>query len=149
MDAKYKLLGNFEKILKYLEKLNFFLFLEKLLLKIEPSEITSFFYNNFFQFGGGGNVPCVPPAGATVYAFIRKDDFKNAYSHVFSSLYVYVMLIIFLKNAIKTSSLTQNRERFPRCAQELVGIESVPLFNHLNIISIFHRVAELENYFSI
>ena len=34
-----------------------------MLLKIEPSEITPFFYNNFFDFGGGGggNVPCVPP----------------------------------------------------------------------------------------
>ena len=67
MDEKYKLLGNSEKILKFfennsIEKLSFYLFLEKLLLKIEPSEITSFFYNNFFQFfGGGGDVPCVPP----------------------------------------------------------------------------------------
>ena len=57
-----------EKILKFfdkysLEKLNFYLFLEKLLLKIEPSEMTSFFYNKFFNFGGGGNVPCVPPPG--------------------------------------------------------------------------------------
>ena len=36
-----------------IEKLTFKLFLEKLLLKIEPSEITSFFYKNFFNFGGG------------------------------------------------------------------------------------------------
>ena len=52
LEEKYKWLGNFEKTLKFfnknlLEKLNFYLFLEKLLLKIEPSEITSFFYNNF------------------------------------------------------------------------------------------------------
>ena len=72
MDEKYKLLGNFEKILKFVdknsqEKLNLYLFLEKLLLKIEHSEITSIFYNNFFNFGGGGNVPCVPPGGATAY----------------------------------------------------------------------------------
>ena len=42
-----------------LEKLNFYLFFENLLLIIEPSEITSFFYNNSFNFGGG-DVPCVP-----------------------------------------------------------------------------------------
>ena len=71
LDEKYKVLGNFEKILKFfdinsLEKLNFYLCLEKLLLKIEPSEITSFFYNNFFNFGGGGNVP---PGGATALLY--------------------------------------------------------------------------------
>ena len=42
-----------------IEKLNFlfiylfFYFFENLLLKIELSEITPFFYNNFFGFGGG------------------------------------------------------------------------------------------------
>ena len=74
MDEKYKLLGNFQKILKFFgknsfEKLNFYLFLEKLWLKIEPSEITSFFYNNFFNFGGGGGTfPLFPPGGAYVVA---------------------------------------------------------------------------------
>ena len=34
-----------------------------LLLKIEPSEITPFFYNNFFDLGGG-DVPCVPTLAA-------------------------------------------------------------------------------------
>ena len=58
LDEKRKLLGNFEKFLKVfdensIEKLIFiFYFLENLLLKIEPSEITPFFYNNFFAFGG-------------------------------------------------------------------------------------------------
>ena len=64
---------SFEKILKILEKnsiekLTFRLFLERLMLKIEPSEITSFFYNNFFQFRGW-NVPGVPPPG---YATVNK-----------------------------------------------------------------------------
>ena len=36
-----------------IEKLDFNLFLGKLLLKIEPSEITSFFYNNFSGSGWG------------------------------------------------------------------------------------------------
>ena len=68
---KYKSLGNFEKILKIIdensiEKLNFSLFLEKLWLKIEPSEIASFFYNNLFQFRGG-DVPSVPPTYAFAY----------------------------------------------------------------------------------
>ena len=42
-----------------IEKLSFKLFLENLLLKIEPSEIPLFFYNKFSPFGGG-NVPNVP-----------------------------------------------------------------------------------------
>ena len=33
-----------------------------LLLKIEPSEITSFLYDNFFHLGDGS--PCFPPGGA-------------------------------------------------------------------------------------
>ena len=66
LDEQHKLLGNFEILLKIfeknsIEKWHFKLFLEKLLLKIEPSEMTSFFYNNFFPFRGGGNVPYVPP----------------------------------------------------------------------------------------
>ena len=71
LDEKHKLLGNFEKILKFfdknsLEKLNylffyFYFFFENLLLKIELSEITPFFYNNFFGFGGGGEFPPFPP----------------------------------------------------------------------------------------
>ena len=59
LGEKSKSLGNFEKILKFfdensIEKLNFlfFIFFENLLLKIELSEITPFFYNNFFGFGG-------------------------------------------------------------------------------------------------
>ena len=69
MDEKPKLLRNFEKILKFfdensIEKLNFlfffifiFYFFENLLLKIELSEISPFFYNNFFGFGGGSPFP--------------------------------------------------------------------------------------------
>ena len=71
LDEKHKLLGNFEKILKTfdknsIEKLNFERVLEKLLLKIEPSEITPFFYNNF-SISGGGRSLCSPPGGAYVF----------------------------------------------------------------------------------
>ena len=63
VDEKRKFFGNFEKILKTFDEhsieknfyfFNIFLFLENLLLKIEPSEITPFFYNNIFGFGGMG-----------------------------------------------------------------------------------------------
>ena len=68
LDEKPKLLGNFEKILKIfdansIEKFNFyfnFIFnfiFRKFVTKIEPSEITPFFYNNFFGWG----VPPFPP----------------------------------------------------------------------------------------
>ena len=72
MDEKPKLLGNFEKILKFfdensIEKLNFLFFFifffENLLLKIELSEITPFFYINFFGFGVGGGISPLPPPG--------------------------------------------------------------------------------------
>ena len=43
--------------------MEFFIFiLENLLLKIQPSEITPFFYNNFFVFGRGDFPP--PPGYA-------------------------------------------------------------------------------------
>ena len=55
--TKNTLLENFEKILRIsdensIEKLNVIMILENLLLKIEPSEIPPFFYNNFFGFRG-------------------------------------------------------------------------------------------------
>ena len=68
LDEKHKLLGNFEKTLKYfdenyIEKLNFlFLFaIEKLLLKIELSETTPFLYNDFFGFGWISPFPLATP----------------------------------------------------------------------------------------
>ena len=55
---------------KFLRKIEFFIFLffyfyflfffENLLLKIELSEITPFFYNNFFSVSGGGDFPLSP-----------------------------------------------------------------------------------------
>ena len=70
MDDKHNRWGNVEKILKIFdekstENLIFLYFWEKLLLKIEPSEITPFFYNNFFRFGGEGFEPPNHPAYAT------------------------------------------------------------------------------------
>ena len=47
------------------------------------------------------------------------------------------------KDAIKTSFLTQNRARCLRYPQQILGRESFSLLNHLKIISIFHRIAEL------
>ena len=62
-----------------LEKLNFyfsfflFIFFEKVLLKIELSEITPFFYNNFFGFGRGWGFPPFPPG----YALVSERDFPR------------------------------------------------------------------------
>ena len=70
LDENPKLFGNFEKILKFfvensIGKLNFlflfiFIFFGNLLLQIELSEITPFFYNNLFRFRGGGISPLSP-----------------------------------------------------------------------------------------
>ena len=62
MDGKHKLFGNFEKVLKIfdknsIEKLKFYRLLEKLMLKIEPSEITPFSTTIFPISGGGGTFP--------------------------------------------------------------------------------------------
>ena len=58
--------GNFEKVWKFWWTFNrknwiFIYFWENLLLKIETSGITSFFYNNFSGSGGGLNPPNPPP----------------------------------------------------------------------------------------
>ena len=72
LDEKRKLLGNFGKLMKIsdensIEKLNFYLIFififRKFVTKLEPSEITPFFYNNFFGFGWG-NFPPSPPKSA-------------------------------------------------------------------------------------
>ena len=65
VDEKRQFLGNFEKILEIfeensIEKMIFLLFLERLLLNIEPWKITPDFYNNFSLFRGGA-FPCSPP----------------------------------------------------------------------------------------
>ena len=91
MDEKRKLLGNFEKILKIfdensIEKLNFYfilflffiLFFENLLLKIEPSEITPVFYNNFFGFGGG--ISPFPPGYALAYIYKLSSETGDLFS---------------------------------------------------------------------
>ena len=39
-------------------------------LKIEPSKIT-FFYNHVFHFGGGGNLPDLPPGGTYDYSISK------------------------------------------------------------------------------
>ena len=54
-----KFRANFENFWwKFYRKIEMlFYFLDNLLLKLETSEITPFFYNNFFAFGGGGNFP--------------------------------------------------------------------------------------------
>ena len=44
----------------------FYFFFENLLLKIELSEITPFFYNNFFGFGGGVEISPLSPPGYTL-----------------------------------------------------------------------------------
>ena len=52
--SKMQIVGKTQKIL------NFVMRFGKVLLQIEPSEITSFFYNNFFPFRVWGNFPYVP-----------------------------------------------------------------------------------------
>ena len=55
MGEKYKLLGNFEKILKIFDENGIFNDFGNV-DKIEPSEITSFFYNNFFPISRGATM---------------------------------------------------------------------------------------------
>ena len=59
----WDILRKFWKFLMKIQLKNWILlwFLENLLLKIEPSEITQFYYNNFFGFGGGDSSPPLPP----------------------------------------------------------------------------------------
>ena len=49
------------------------LFFENLLLKIEPSEIIPFFYNNFFRFRGAGIFP-FPPGYALAANYIERSE---------------------------------------------------------------------------
>ena len=66
LDVKYKLLGNFEKILKFydenaLEKLIIIFFFEIFLQKIDHSEISPFFYS-IISVSGGVEFPPFPLA---------------------------------------------------------------------------------------
>ena len=70
LDEKHKLLGNFEKILKFfdknaLEKLNFvffyFYFFRKFVTKNRAFGNNTIFLQQFFRFRGGGEFPPFPP----------------------------------------------------------------------------------------
>ena len=73
LDEKHKLLGNFEKILKFfdensLEKLNFlflfFIFFLKFVTKNRTFGNNTIFLQQFFRFRGGGISPLSPPGYA-------------------------------------------------------------------------------------
>ena len=49
------------------------------MLKIEPSEITSFLYSNLFRFRRG-DVPCVPPGGA--YVIFHSHSFRQCFAFI-------------------------------------------------------------------
>ena len=54
------------------------------MLKIEPSEITPFFSDNFADFGGGGRSLCSPPPGGAYGMWeekriIKKGNAENAH----------------------------------------------------------------------
>ena len=107
LDEKYKLLGKFEKILKFfdknsLEKLNFYLFLEKLLLKIEPSEIPSFFSNSFYNFGVGTFRVSPLPAPLIRY-FIQEANIKLS-----TEILLIVKMRIVPKIAVRINNKIQN-----------------------------------------
>ena len=84
--------GNFEKILEIFDKNSmenciFIYFWENFLLKIETSEITSFFYNNFFRLGGVWT-PLTPPAYATASVLHWNSTYKSINT-------VYAILLLF------------------------------------------------------
>ena len=56
-----------------MERLHFIYVWEILLLNIETSEITSFFYNNFSGSGGGVEPPDPPPPPRTPLPLLRSD----------------------------------------------------------------------------
>ena len=65
LDEKHKLLGNFEKILEIfdensIEKLNFYLFLGKVVAKNRAFGNNIIFLQHFFRLGGGGSSPPNP-----------------------------------------------------------------------------------------
>ena len=60
-----------------IEKMIFLLFLEKLLLNIDPWKITPDFYNIFFRFRGGGNVPMTPPSTRLLKAISLVTNFPK------------------------------------------------------------------------
>ena len=74
------------------------------MLKIEPSEITSFFYNNFFNFGGGGTFPVFPPGRPTA------PDICNKFQ-VIVKLRKLLKISISLENFIISFDLIPNSEK--------------------------------------
>ena len=87
LDEKHKLLGNFEKILKFfdensLEKLNFlfFIFFRKIVNKNRALGNNTIFLQQFFRFREGGIFPPFPLATPLI----------NSASHVLSIVFLYI-----------------------------------------------------------
>ena len=68
---------NFENFWwKFNRKIEFLASCGKVVVKIEPSEITPFFYSNFFDFGGGGTFR-VPPLAAPMHFWLEIQNSFN------------------------------------------------------------------------
>ena len=79
----------------FYRKIEFFYFyFFNLLLKIEPSVITPFFYNNFFRFRG--DFPPSPPAYALVWSYC-KNEFLQIFSPYFSQQKIFKFIYFHLK----------------------------------------------------
>ena len=72
---------------KLFRKMIFLLFLEKLLLKLEPWKIRADFYNIFSDFGGWGDVPVFPPPGAHVHLLLFLQS--RHYNRIYKSIFLY------------------------------------------------------------
>ena len=80
---------------KFYRKIEFiiFYFFENLLLKLELSEITQFFYNIFFCFGGGFPFPLPTPLGLTLrkcWLFFKNNrwNLENYHSKASSGIFL-------------------------------------------------------------
>ena len=121
-----EILRKFWKFLMKIQLKNWILlwYLENLLLKIEPSEITQFFYNNFFGFGGGGNSLPSPP--------------KSAYgNHNFTFRKVKISQLKEAGELMRTLKETRDFKLHPRIWKILLIFDDI-----LPLTTIFRRVFE-------
>ena len=138
MDEKRKLLANFEKMLKVFDEnsiakliffilflfyfFNFFilflffiLFFENLLLKIEPSDITTVFYNNFFFGFGGGEFPPFSPWLRPCQAFLQ----IVYHIEIYASLLFLPPLVLSLIESFSASYSDYNSKNLEESSKEV------------------------------
>ena len=133
--------------MKFYRKIEFFIFyffLENLLLKIELSEITPFFYNNFFGFVEGG----ISPLSPWLRHYLQEGKKVGAGKRIRGKVIAGQPLPVEKRATllVKHSSLSMTSRAFRSSGAAACSIQTSPTFSHLRYLHVLCLGSITSNY---